>query len=319
MSTLVVLKERNTLVLGTDSRFMKADDSGIASDSGVKVFDIAEQTFIAASGWMFGCDFERAKARELANKLAMPDIREIGAALRREFVPYLEDLAKTSTSVEGLHTYGGSAVCGNVPIHASVLVGRDARGELGYLTQEYTLREGGRIAIELNEYFGDERRVWARPGEPVMPIAQDRRTWTDNPVEVVRRFLTTLKAANPRIGGPDQIIKLDSHGAHWITQLPASAVSVAGDTHASIDVGGGGFTFSGNGGISLTNGGNLVVTPGRILCSTAIAYTGIEGAVGGGFWYRSEPGLYGTRTVKDGSGNNKTVYIKGGIIVAWDL
>ena len=311
MSTIICLKEGDTLVLGTDSRFMKHDCSGIFSDSGKKIFEIAQETFIAASGWKFGCDFEQAKALELASKLATTDIRVIGEALRREMTPYLKDLVVSSCSVGRVHTYGGSGVCGNVPIHVSVLAGRDARGVLGFVIQEYSLREG-EIVNESSEYFGDKRQIWARPGEPVIHIAQDPRTWTDDPVEVVHRFLTALKAANPRIGGPDQIIELGKHVA-----VLAEASGIPGFAHASVDVGGNGLTFSGSGGVVLANGGNILVSPGKITAASFICHQIPVGT--GAYYYENEPGLFTTRVVKDGNGNNKTVYIKGGIIVGWDL
>jgi hypothetical protein len=317
MSTLVVLIETSVLVLGTDSRFMKPDCSGIASDSEVKLCEIAQQTFIAASGWKYALDLELAKARELAGKMATTDIRIIGEALRQEMIPYLRELVELSRSVVGLHTYGGSEVCGNVPVHCSVLIGRDGRGELGYAVQEYSLRDGN-IVNESSEYFGGKRIIWARPGELVVHIAQDPRTWTDSSVVVVRRFLTALKAANPHIGGPDQIIKLDPHGAHWVCQLPASdAVSpcqIPGLAQASIDVGSGGFTFSGGGGITVMSGGDIHRDPGSVYAHSVRC-----NPVGGAFYFGTEPGLTGTRVVKDGAGNNKTVYIKGGIIVGWDV
>jgi hypothetical protein len=319
MSTLVVLKESDVLILGTDSRYMKPDGSTIGGNM-KKIVEIAEQTFIAASGWLFAYDFEQAKARELASKLATTDIRIIGEALRREMIPYLKDLVASSYSVEGVHTYGGPGVCGNVPIHVSVLAGRDARGVLGFVLQEYALREGAVvIEPEPQEYFGSKRLMWARPGEPVIHIAQDPRTWTDDPVEVVRRFLTALKAANPRIGGPDQIIELDHCGAHWLSQLPESTARqvATGLAHASINVGGSGLTFSGSGGIVLANGGNILLSPGKVTAASFICHQIPVGT--GAYYYEDEPGLYTTRVVKDASGNNKTVYIKGGIIVGWDV
>ena len=38
-----------------------------------------------------------------------------------------------------------------------------------------------------------------------------------------------------------------------------------------------------------------------------------------GYWVGFSQGITGTRTVKDGSGNNKTVTIVGGIITGWEL
>ena len=84
MSTLVVLKENSVLVLGTDSRFMKPDCSGIASDSEVKICEIAQQTFIAASGWKYALDLELATARELARS----EERRVGKECRSRWSPY---------------------------------------------------------------------------------------------------------------------------------------------------------------------------------------------------------------------------------------
>jgi hypothetical protein len=329
LSTIVVLKENNVLILGTDSRFMKHDLSGIASDE-VKIFEIAQQTFVAGSGWKYALDFELATARERAGKLATTDIRIIGEALRQEMIPYLRELVELSRSVVGLHTYGGSEVCGDCDIHASVLVGRDGRGDLGYSVTEYAIRDGV-IVIKPSECFGRKRQIWARPGEPLVPLMQDPRIWADSPVEVVQRILTTLKAANPYIGGPDQIIKLDRDGVRWVCQLPASdAVSVPsveavnsgaflvdqipGLSHATINVGGGGMTFSGVGGVTVMNGGDIHCDPGSVYAHSVRC-----SPLAGAFWFGTEPGLYTTRVVKDGDGNNKTVYIKGGIIVGWDV
>src|ERR1035437_6035465 len=88
MSTLVVLKENNTLILGTDSRFMSGDFTSIASDATQKIFEIGPGTFIATSGRKMACDFQHERARELADELGGPaDIQAISAALKRESLP----------------------------------------------------------------------------------------------------------------------------------------------------------------------------------------------------------------------------------------
>jgi hypothetical protein len=83
MSAIVVLKEHDTLVLGTDSRFLKHDFSGVDSDQVRKIFDIAPGAFIATSGWKMACDFQPEKARELAGRLGTTDIKIIAEALER--------------------------------------------------------------------------------------------------------------------------------------------------------------------------------------------------------------------------------------------
>src|ERR1017187_7948379 len=92
MSTMICLKEGNTLFLGTDSRFMKQDYSGIASDEEQKIFEVAPETFLATSGRKMVCDWQTARAGELAEKLGTTDIQIIGEALAGESFPCLVEL-----------------------------------------------------------------------------------------------------------------------------------------------------------------------------------------------------------------------------------
>jgi hypothetical protein len=59
-----------------------------------------------------------------------------------------------------------------------------------------------------------------------MLLVQDPRAHTDDPVTAVRRILSTIKEANPQTGGPDQIVSIDSNGAHWVSRLPVPATPV---------------------------------------------------------------------------------------------
>src|ERR1035437_6430994 len=84
MSSVVVVKEKDTLTLASDSRFMSGDFSSIVSDATQKIFEIAPETFIACSGRTMTCDFQHERARELAKELGTTDIEAIGEALKRE-------------------------------------------------------------------------------------------------------------------------------------------------------------------------------------------------------------------------------------------
>ena len=90
MSTIIALKESETLILATDSRFMNADFGGIASDAGRKIFEIAPQVFLAPSGWTIVGDYQLAQARELVRTLGASDIRTMAHALASESIPCLE-------------------------------------------------------------------------------------------------------------------------------------------------------------------------------------------------------------------------------------
>src|ERR1041385_8026231 len=83
MSAIVVLKEKNVLVLGTDSRFMKHDFSAVDSDAEQKIHEIAQGTFIATSGFKPACEFQETQCRILAREMSTQDIRVIGEALGR--------------------------------------------------------------------------------------------------------------------------------------------------------------------------------------------------------------------------------------------
>jgi hypothetical protein len=124
-------------------------------------------------------------------------------------------------------------VSGERPLHGCVLAGRTADGELGFIKHEYWLR-AGQIVNEREEYFAAGRKITIFAGEPIRHLAQDPATWTDGPVRVVRRFMAALKAANPHIGGPDQIVLLDRGGARWLSRPEAFAESPSVDTASVI-------------------------------------------------------------------------------------
>ena len=62
---------------------------------------------------------------------------------------------------------------------------------------------------------------------------QDVATWTDPLERVAVRFLGELKRSIPTIGGPDQIVCLNSKGSHWISRPPLAAVPFAGNLAAA--------------------------------------------------------------------------------------
>ena len=89
MSSIVVLKESDSVVLGTDSRYVTADRRCIVSDSVEKIQEIALETFLATSGYSPVCDFQNAKACELGQ--STQDIRTLSVALAQASKPILEE------------------------------------------------------------------------------------------------------------------------------------------------------------------------------------------------------------------------------------
>jgi hypothetical protein len=234
MSTIVVLKEADTLFLGTDSRYMAHDFSGIASDAEQKIFPIAPDTFIAVSGRKVISEFQAARARELAVELGTSDIQAIGAALERESLPCLaalvERLREEPDEMTRQHVSGESL------LHGCTLVGRTAGGQLGYVHQTYRVQADGTIGCAVEPYFEAPRKITATSGGSAHQLAalasrfaQNTATWTDPPERVAVRFLAEIKRSTPTVGGPDQMVCLDKNGSHWISRPPLAAVPLVGD------------------------------------------------------------------------------------------
>jgi hypothetical protein len=229
MSTIVCLKEKNTVVLGTDSRFMKHDFSGVASDAEQKIFGIAPETFIAPSGRKMACDFQHAKARELAEDMGTADIETIGAALKRESLPVLRRLIKALRSIP--EERARQAISGESLLHGCVLVGRNAAGQLGFVAHLYRV-QGGKVACEVDAHFEDNRKIFFTSGVPpenvmglVGRLKEDLKIWTDRPVSAVQRILAEIKRSTVESGGLDQVVCLDRRGARWISRPPKAAIA----------------------------------------------------------------------------------------------
>src|SRR5690242_5314458 len=169
MSTIVCLKEEDLLLLATDSRFMNPDQ-GVATDSGQKIFEIAPQTFIAPSGWKMASDFQLAKARELVGTLGTSDIRVVAEALGREAIPNLEDLAEILRSMRQVHEKIAGALDGRLMLGTTVLAGRTAAGELGYIKLVFRIQAGRVVCASNGEYFGRASNVYVSSGDPVALI-----------------------------------------------------------------------------------------------------------------------------------------------------
>ena len=54
MSLLIVLKEGDCIVLGSDSRFVSADRACIVTDAAEKIIEIAPDVFLSTSGYSRG-------------------------------------------------------------------------------------------------------------------------------------------------------------------------------------------------------------------------------------------------------------------------
>jgi hypothetical protein len=174
------------LILGTDSRFMAHDYSGVASDTEQKVFEVALNTFIATSGRKIACDFQVARARELSDELGTTDIQVIGAELERESLPWLMGLVERLRLEPDATTR--QAVSGESLLHGCLLVGRTAGGKLGFVGHSYRVQVGGTIECVTEAYFEARRKIMATSGAPLHLLltvgsrfAQDAATWIDPP------------------------------------------------------------------------------------------------------------------------------------------
>lgn len=219
MSTIVCVKEKDVLVLGTDSRFLTRDFGAVYSDAEQKIHEIAPKTFIATSGWKLVCEFQETRARELSAEMGTNDIRVISAALLRESIPRVKELAEILSGMQNLHEDIGRAVSGAGMIHNCLLAGRTADKKLGYVKHAYRMISGN-VVIEPEEYFGDDRRIFVSAGDPARHLAQEEWIWTLAPVPAVQGIMAELKRVCPKIGGPDQIVSLNHAGARWVSRPP---------------------------------------------------------------------------------------------------
>lgn len=226
MSIIVVLKEADTLIFSTDSRMMAHDSSAVDCDMQQKIFEVAPSTFIATSGRKMASEFQIARARELAVELGTADIQAIAAALERESLPCLAVLLERLQSEPDETTR--QAVVGDTMLHGCMLVGRSG-GKLGYVTHSYWVQDGGAIKCVPEAYFEAPRKVTVISGTPAPLLAGaaslfmlDAATWTDPLEQVSMRFLEAVKLLTPTIGGPWQVVRLDTVGTHWISEAPAA-------------------------------------------------------------------------------------------------
>ena len=223
MSIILVLKESDTLILSTDSRMMAHDNSGVVCDAEQKIFEIGPGTFIAVSGRKMASEFQAGGVGEIARELGTTDIQAIGAALERESLRYLM-LLLARLRLETDETTR-QAVSGDTMLHGCTLVGRSAC-KLGYVSQSYWVQADGTIKCTTEAYFEAARRKVAimagTParilGEIASRFMQDMATWTDPLEQVSMRLLEAVKRSTPTIGGPYQVVRVDSAGAHWISQ-----------------------------------------------------------------------------------------------------
>lgn len=233
MSSIVCLKENDTLLLGTDSRFMNLDFSGVASDAESKIFEVAPGTFLATSGRLRACRFQAYKAGELAKKMGTADIRIISDALIAESVTCLRALLEDLRPVQNVEPGIALAVSGAALLHGCVLVGRTADGQLGLIAHRYWV-SGGVVVCDPEEYYGPTRKIIATSGAPPdrllasFGFVQDPAIWTDPPESVVRRILRDMKATGLS-GGPDQLVCLGPDGARWISPPPVPQSPLVGN------------------------------------------------------------------------------------------
>jgi hypothetical protein len=237
MSTLALVKESGTLILGTDSRFMKLDFSGPASDAEQKIHEVAPGAFIATSGRKRACDFQTQKARELATQLGTSDIRVIAAVLARESFHMLTALVEDMGALQHIEPGIADAVAGRALLHGCILAGRTADGQLGFVSHAYSF-QAGQVICASEEYFGDARKIVFSTPVPVngstFAFIQDPALWTDPAEAVVRRILREARESTVVSGGPDQVVQLNSDGSYrWMSPPPTPAVPLAGDMLAA--------------------------------------------------------------------------------------
>jgi hypothetical protein len=223
MSIIVALKDGDTVCLGTDSRFMNLDFTAISSDAVPKIYSIGSDGFIATGGFTPACDFQQTRAPELARELGTADIVAIADALARESLPVMCELLNTFNSIAlsdpDRYEHLRQWTCGESELHTCALAGRNSQGDAGFVSLFFRAAAGGLICKK-REHFGGGRGIVAAAGAASMQclptVVQDAMSLP--PVSAVRFILRNSRSAT--VGGPDQIVIVDSNGARWVDHLP---------------------------------------------------------------------------------------------------
>jgi hypothetical protein len=242
MSTIVCLKDGESLVLATDSRIMGPDFSAPVSDSEQKIYEFAPGTFIATAGWLMPCHFQVDTARRLARELNTTDLQVLSDALERESLHYLDKFIDLLASASNLPRVD-EALSGAKILHVCLVAGRLSSGELGYSVRTFRV-SGHRVTVFREDYSGNQRQIFCSSGDFVHDLVHDPTIFTDNPTKVVQGFLSKLRIASRFIGGPDQIVRLDNHGVHWVSAPPAPTYGVAAGLTAQTALFNGTATFA---------------------------------------------------------------------------
>jgi hypothetical protein len=232
MSIIIGLKDRDTVVLGTDSRYMNAECTEVHSDSVPKIYPIADIGFLAANGYKLACDFQQTRASEIARELGTRDIETIAEALARESMPVMQQLVASLhaaiSSAPGRYARMCEVVRGEALLHVATLIGHDSKGAAGYLTLSFRVVMG-QIAHEKVAYFGRARQVQFSAADAVgdsslarmlQNLGNDRRARDWAPVAAVRAILRDAKSKSAMLGGPSQIAIVDAEGARFMERLP---------------------------------------------------------------------------------------------------
>jgi hypothetical protein len=226
MSIVAVFKEADTLIFSTDSRAMVLDNSAVASDVEQKIFAIAPNTFFAASGRTGAGECQLERARKIAADLKTTDIQVIAREVARVSIPVLDillDRLRKETDETSRKVVSGADI-----IQGFTLVGRSAR-KLGYVKCLFKAQADGTIKCTTEAYFEAKRKLTAQAGTPIeifrkiaTEFANEPSNWTGPMDRASMRFLEAAKRETHSIGGPWQIVSMDSTGTHLVS-MPAWA------------------------------------------------------------------------------------------------
>ena len=195
----------------------------VVTDSEKKLFEIGPGAFYAGSGWTSVCRFQAAAAAELAGAMGTKDIRRIAEVLDALSQPELQDQLRVLRSLRHLHQDIEDIICGTKPLHGYVMAGV-SRGVPGYLVREFWVVDG-QVTTGSTEAFelprGENFRCYIGRPEIVDSLVRDPATWQNGPAGGAERLMAELSSKHPQVGGPIQLVQVDTDGARWIHQLPA--------------------------------------------------------------------------------------------------
>lgn len=214
MSLLITGKLGNRVILATDSRIVDNAGGQIQTDAEIKIHEIVPGVFLGTGGIQDVCNWQAAKAPEVAAALGTSDIRMISDALDEALLPRLAQLLQDLWAAGAV-----DRLRGDKPLHGYSLVGL-SDGVPGFQNRIFWSKNGQIQSRRVMSTPGDDLQVWGTTCNLIQGGIGNPLLWADGLTVGVERVYAEVVRRYPRAGGPMQAVEIESGGSRWLHRLP---------------------------------------------------------------------------------------------------